>query len=324
MSKPLQYSLVSILLITSASIVIFNKNRYVPVYENLLSYTGLQKPCSRPIIFYINSFDDRFGQSKEQFINKLQKSASIWNDAWGKKLLEYNKDEADKMSDFSNYKLAINLVYDNRQKTTDELNKINSTIESGKNNYDLIHDQYLALKAEYDAKKISLSNLVTEYEASKIAYERDVAKLNNQKNVGKDSFSNIERERLLLNQKASQINSANSQLNSIVDELNAKVKELNSLNKDINSKIGTFNNISQSTGPEFQEGEYLKNQSGQQINIYEFKDDSKLTRVLAHEFGHALGLDHVQGTDSIMNAYNTSSVTSLSVQDRNELTRICQ
>jgi predicted Zn-dependent protease len=36
------------------------------------------------------------------------------------------------------------------------------------------------------------------------------------------------------------------------------------------------------------------------INIYQFDDIERLTLVLAHEFGHALGLTHVGNPKSVM------------------------
>ncbi len=323
MKKTSQYILVSILLASSAFIVIYNKDRYVPVYENILTYTGVNPPCSQPIYYFINNFDERFGKTKESFIEQLRNSASIWNKIQGKDILIYDEVHTGKMSNFSNYKLAINLIYDDRQRTTDKLNQINSTIEDSKSNYNGLEVQYYSLKQQYENKKSDINNLTIQYEASKLAYEKDLARINSQKSISKDSFNQIEKERLALNQKANEINNANRELNIIVDQLNAKVKELNSIGKDINGKIGTFNSVSQTTGPEFQEGEYVRNENGQQINIYEFKDQNKLTRVLAHEFGHAIGLDHVSGKDSIMNAYNESSVIIPSTQDQTEFGRVC-
>ena len=323
MKKTSQYILVSFLLASSAFIVIYNKDRYVPVYENILTYIGINNPCSKPIYYYIDNFDERFDKTKESFIKELEGSASIWNKIQGNDVLIYDEQKAKSISNFSNYKLAINLIYDERQRTTDKLNQINSTIEDSKSNYSSLESQYNSLKQQYENKKSYINNLTSQYEISKQNYEKDLARLNTQKSISKDSFNQVEKERLTLNQKAYEINNANRELNTIVDQLNAKVKELNTLGKDINGKIGTFNSVSQTTGPEFQEGEYVRNENGQQINIYEFKDQNKLTRVLAHEFGHAIGLDHVSGKDSIMNAYNESSVIIPSIQDQSEFSRVC-
>jgi hypothetical protein len=294
--KKIGNTLLLLMVIGSCIAIIYvNRSKLVPAYENLLSYAGISAPCSKPIIYYIDNFDPRFGQSEDQFIDNLNTASKIWSNAYGKELFRYSKEEANKMSDLSRRKLSVNLIYDQRQQTTEQLKVIGSTIDSNKDSYENQKARYDTLKSEYESKRQILESMIKQYQSDK------------------SNRSNVQA-----------INKATQELNIIVNELNSLGATLNSMNKDINQKIDKWNQISLTNGPEFQEGEYVLDEKGQRINIYEYKDYNKLIRVLAHEFGHALGIDHVDGQNSIMNAYNTESNTNLSQNDINALKAICE
>jgi predicted nucleic acid-binding Zn-ribbon protein len=308
---------------TTTAITYVNREKFVPLYETFTASIGLDKPCSKPIIYYIEDFNPKFGQTQEEFRDNLQKASSIWNNAYGKELFRYSREDADKMFDLSKRKLQVNLIYDHRQETTEQLKTIGSTIDSSKDSYENQKALFDSLKSQYENKKQSVQNLITQYESDKAIYQKEVAYWNTKGGAPKQQYAELEKKRTQLNNAVQTINKQNQELNELITKLNSQVVVLNSMNKDINQKISTFNNVSQAVGPEFQEGEFVIDDFGQRINIYEFKDQNKLIRVLAHEFGHALGIDHVDGEDSIMNAYNNASATNLSEQDLTALKAVC-
>lgn len=85
--------------------------------------------------------------------------------------------------------------------------------------------------------------------------------------------------------------------------------------------------LDQNTDPgiEFDKGDY-HSRSGE-LNIYQFDDDRDLLLVLAHEFGHALDMDHVLDDQAIMSdvLYQNAGIQpALTADDIREFKRVCR
>jgi predicted Zn-dependent protease len=103
--------------------------------------------------------------------------------------------------------------------------------------------------------------------------------------------------------------------------VNAGVGEYNALVRQANSKIDIIN---QSADKEFEQGDYVSDSEGQRINVYEFEGKAKLVRLLAHEMGHALGIDHNDDPASIMYYLNQGKGMKLSSADLAALKKVCR
>jgi len=280
-------------------------------------------PCTEPIKYSLGTFDQGFGITRAQFLADIATAGKLWTDADGRELFQYNP-TGDSKDILAARELKINLIYDYRQRATSQMQVLGDTIKDNLTTYDAAKARYDALEAAYKTKKAQLDSLTAQYNQHKQEYEAEVAYWNARGGAPKQEFTQIEAQRQTLNAESIRINQVVAELNAMVANLNAAGKSLNGLATNLNSTVKTYNKVGESTGPEFDEGEYVEDATGKYINIYQFATNDMLTRVLAHELGHALGLDHVEDPQGIMYRLNSSKGTKLTAADITELKRVCK
>ncbi|HCY17892.1 TPA: hypothetical protein DHT42_01705, partial [Candidatus Nomurabacteria bacterium] len=63
--------------------------------------------------------------------------------------------------------------------------------------------------------------------------------------------------------------------------------------------------------------------TGREIDIYQFDNKGKLARVLTHEFGHALELEHLENSKAVMYRLNNGVNEKLTIDDILALKKRC-
>jgi len=283
---------------------------WLGVLLTVLIYFNFLKPkaCSSPITYKIVTVDSGFGLSETKLRNSIDSASKIWATALNKNLFKYDK----------NGKIVINLIYDNRQKTT----QINSTLKA---DIDKTNKLAVSVKNEYGSlmqdlynKKESYNNELSNFEIKQKKYSDQVDYWNSNGGAPADVYNTLSKDRSDLFNEQQIIETERLEINNSADKINAFIEKYNLLVANANENIDAIN---QTAGQEFQEGTYDPNTDT--INIYEFSTQDKLTRVLAHELGHALGLDHNTNKESIMYALNKSNNLSLTKDDIESLKVIC-
>jgi chromosome segregation ATPase len=275
------------------------------------------KPCAEPIPYTLGEFSGEFKVSKEYFLGAVADAEAVWEDASGRELFTYSPE--DKESDV----LKINLIYDYRQAATAKLGRIGSALEENQTSYDALRAEFESSRRQYERDRESLEAAVKAFNQKQDAYEAEVRYWNAKGGAPEKEYQKLEKELQALKAEADELRQREAQVNQSAQQVNELVAELNALAKKLNLSVENYNTVSGSRGETFEEGLYVRDGFKKEINIYEFEDRAELVRLLAHELGHALSLDHVPDPDAIMYELNESENIKPTSADLRELNAKC-
>ncbi|MCL4352904.1 matrixin family metalloprotease [Patescibacteria group bacterium] len=258
-------------------------NKQILGYANNILYLSA---CDTPIEYRLGTVDPRFNITDDQFLLDIKEAADIWNKAENKTLFEFNK-KAD---------LTISLVFDQRQAIDNKIGSLENQIQSGKDSINPEIREYKQLSSDFKQKLNS--------------FNAEVNMWNAKGGAPPDAYNRLKTEQQDLKNEADKLNQLADRLNISTNQYNQKINELQ-------STINTFNNAL-SLKPE----EGLYDPANDTIVIYFDTNHDELIHTLAHELGHALGMQHEQDPKAIMYPYTTKTTTA-SMADIAQLNKIC-
>lgn len=267
----------------------------------------LQKPCEKPITYALSGYDARFGLSKAEFETALLDAERIWEEAAGRDLF----------SQMPEGTISVNLIYGDIQRTSE----LGHVISSEQAAYDAKKDELESLKVEYARAERRYESDAALYDKLSSEYHEQVNYWNSRGGAPPEEYEKLTAMREELEGAQKKLKEKAQDVNDIADSINARVDELNAFAKVLNSKVEVYN---ENVADEFDQGDYQEDEAGKRINVYEFSDGNDLRRVLAHEFGHALGIGHVQNPSSIMYSFNAGASLILSPEDIAALKTACE
>ena len=274
--------------------------------------------CSQPLKYSIGQFDSEFGVSKENFKSYILEAEKVWEKALAKDIFIYDEQ--------ANFK--INLIYDERQQTTIQKQRVESGLTASEDILKKLDLEFENLKRVYEARVALHELAVSNFEEKQKSYEARVGYWNKKGGASKEEYESLKKELEFLNAELDRLNAEtasinllNKDLNNLLERRNLAAAEYNKVALNYNKKYGH--------GLEFDQAEYVSGNSYKdrgEVNVYQFGGKYDLTLALTHEFGHALGMGHVENPKSVMyyvTSENTKGAPLLSSEDLLELERVC-
>ncbi len=255
--------------------------------NSLLSKIIYLKPCDTAITYKLGNLDPNFNISTNDAEQDLKEAAAIWETAYGKQLFKQDP----------RGELVVNFIYDERQQLRTDLDKKEGQLDTAKWSLDIRIANYQSSVADYEKRANQLNSEIQSWNKKGGAPSDVYKRLTSQ-------ITSMKAEASALNQEAQKLNKEAEGLGKSVDNLNATVTSYNTL---------------LDTKPE----EGLYDSGTKTISIYMLTDHKELISVLAHEFGHALGIGHVPDKKALMYSYANSNL-KLTPEDLTELTKVCQ
>lgn len=271
----------------TAALVFFSFQNRVVLAERFNDFI-YQSPCDNPIAYRITDVDPRFNLTREEFIQSIVEASNIWNKNYNKDLFTFHP----------RGELEISLVFDERQQLTNEISQLDTEISQKKSTIAPKIEEYERRAAEFNEKITKLN--------------QEIDYWNSHGGASLDEYQRLQSEQKALQEEAKNLQELAAALNQSTVQYNQKIGELNQ----------TINSFNEQLKYRPEEGIYISQGNEKKIIIYFNVSHIELVHTLAHEFGHALEIQHIESTSSIMYP-RTTQIVDLSNEDLAALNIAC-
>jgi uncharacterized protein YukE len=286
------------------------------LYPGFLEKSVRQMPCTEPVTYSIGEIDDRFLINPGYLKSILNEASLIWSEAAGRKLFQFAEEGG---------QIEIELVYGEQQQISDRERQFRSRINAMEHRIVRMEREYNRFSRRFEEKVAAYQRDVQQLDREIRELNRWVQRINSRGGFTEPELREYENRKALIDRESRKIEYSETEidrqgrnLNDRLDRLNTQIDEKNLLVEEYNQNFAGSNRFTQ--------GEYIEDRSGRKIRIYHYTDSNELRLVLAHEMGHAMGIEHVSNPMSVMyhlmNGQNRQEL-KLTPQDIEALESVC-
>ena len=268
----------------------------------VLCVIGCKNPCGAPLTYRVGNVDERFRVTRGEVLTALRDAESAWEDGTKRDLFQYDR----------NGRVPTNFVYDERQQTAQANAKRKHAIDSQGSSADQLRREVEKTKNKLEAAQREYRDAEASLAARLTSHNRAVAQWNSQGGAPRDVREKLDGEAAGLRSAGSALDERRRRVNTLVERINTLTDRYNALAVEINSDIDAVNTTA---GREFNQGRFTSDAEGARIDVYEYVGHGDLVKVLAHELGHAIGLEHNENPQSVMYGKSASETTRLTAED---------
>lgn len=271
----------------------------------------LDDVCRVPVTYYIGDIDERFGTNPDEVRRIALRAEAVWEDALKMDLFSYDPEGT----------LPINFVFDDRQRNAEAEAHLREDIEAKEGMSESVSAQYEVLIAEFRKITHEYEAHADQYESSLSTYNDTVSEWNRKGGAPASVVEELEQEEQALTESFEYLETLSQKIDVIVSDLNKIGAKGNRIVDEYNTTVKEYNDRF-AESHEFTQGDY----TGTAINIYQFDAEEELVILLAHEFGHALSLGHVENEASMMFHFmeHQKVGSGVSSEDIAEFHRVCE
>jgi Matrixin len=272
-------------------------------------YTSTAHLCPVPVTYRLGEVDERFPITREEILPVLTAAEAMWEVPLEQDLFIYD--------DTSSF--VVNFIFDERQQLAATQEQWEQVLDAAQAEYETVLEAVKRIALRYETESASYTTKREIYESALGSYNQKVERYNAKGGVPEAELPDLEAEAASLQKQQRELISAEKDLKDLSEEVNKLGEEGNEMIKAYNAEVVKYNEL-YGTLDTFTQGDFERSR----INIYKFTDTEELTEVIAHEFGHALGIGHVEGEESVMYYLMTErDFPSLSATDQKAFLDTC-